>query len=119
MNHHQDPLNTGVVDLFAPANRFASASKMFARLHRWWLLLRKYWWLPALIFAGVLGPVVALTVASGPTYEAKARMWVPGKINVSENWSYTEELVNFLGTQAALLQSPAIQNRAWLRMRSE
>jgi len=118
MNNNQDQINTGAVDLFAPANRFASASKMFARLHRWWLLLRKYWWLPALIFAGVLGPVSALTVLSGPTYESKARMWVPGKISVSENWSYTEELVNFLGTQVALLQSPAIQNRALNRMRS-
>jgi succinoglycan biosynthesis transport protein ExoP len=41
------------------------------------------------------------------------------KINVSEDYGYTEQLVDFLGTQAALLQSPAIQRRALARMRGE
>jgi polysaccharide biosynthesis transport protein len=119
MNDNPNHLNTGAVDLFAPASRFASASKLYGRLHRWWLLLRKYWWLPVLIFAAVLVPAFVLTVLTGPTYESKARMWVPGKISVSENWTYTEELVNFLGTQAALLESPAIQYRALARMQAE
>jgi len=34
-----------------------------------------------------------------------------GRINVSGDQLYTEELINFLGTQAALLRSPAIQGR--------
>src|SRR6516225_7077636 len=95
---HPHP-NNGAVDLFAPVNRFATASQLYGRLHRWWLLLRKYWWLPVVILIAVLGPAYFYTTLTGPVYESKARMWVPGKISVSENWTYTEELVNFLGTQ--------------------
>ncbi|HEX4644492.1 MAG TPA: polysaccharide biosynthesis tyrosine autokinase [Verrucomicrobiae bacterium] len=120
MNGQQKQLSTTAVDLFAPdASRFDSATKLYGRLHRWWLLLRKNWWAPGLIFLAVVAPVYWFTTLSGPTYESKARMWVSGKINVSESWSYTEELVNFLGTQAELLQSPTIQNRAMARLRAQ
>jgi polysaccharide biosynthesis transport protein len=114
--HH---LNTTAVDLFNPVSRFTSATRLHGRVHRWCLLLRRYRWLPELIIPAVLCPVLLITILSGPRYESRARMWVTGRINVSENWSYTEELVNFLGTQVALLQSPAIQQRAMARLRAE
>ena len=109
----------GAIDVFAPTDRFTSARALYGRLHRWWLLLRKYWWLTPVVFIVVLGPAFWLTVMFGPSFESKSHLWVPGKIAVSENWSYTEELVNFLGTQVALLQSPEIQNRAMARMQIE
>lgn len=119
MNHNQNRPNTKAVDLFSPANRFVSASKIYALLHRWWLLLRRYAWLPVAIALVIIGPMYLYTARTGPVYESQARMWVTGKINVSENWGYTEQLVDFLGTQAALLRSPAIQRRALARMRGE
>lgn len=118
MNNNPNHLNTGAVDLFSPASRFVSASKIYGRLHRWWLLVRRYWWLLGLIWLGVLGPIYLYTVHSGPAYVSRARMWVPGKITVSEDWGYTEQLVDFLGTQAALLRSPAIQRRALARLQA-
>lgn len=120
MNENQKQLTTSAVDLFAPAtSRFESVGKLYGWLHRCWVLLRKYWRVFALIFLAVVLPIWLFTVHSGPAYESKARMWVTGKIAVSESWTYTEELVNFLGTQAELLESPAIQHRALARLQAE
>lgn len=119
MDNHPVQLNTSAADLFTSVNRFALASRLNSLLHRWWLLFRKYWKLIAVIFAMVVGPVLLLTLLSGPEFESTARMWVPGRINVSEDWSYTEELVNFLGTQSVLLESPTIQTRAMERLLAE
>jgi polysaccharide biosynthesis transport protein len=117
MNNNQS--NTPAVDLFAPANRFVSASMLHGRLHRWWLLLGRYWWVIALILLVSLAPVYLMTASSAPRYESKARMWLPGKLDLYEGRLYTEELINFLGTQAELLRSPAIQGRALSRLRAE
>jgi polysaccharide biosynthesis transport protein len=118
MSEPPNRLNTKAVDLFSPANRFLSASKIYALLHRWWLLLRRYWWLPAAICLAVIGPMYLYTAHTGPVYESRGRMWVTGKINVSEDYGYTEQLVDFLGTQVALLSSPAIQRRAMARLQA-
>src|SRR6266496_4490769 len=116
-NNHQS--NTPAVDLFAPANRFVSASRLYGRLHRWWLLLGRYWWVIVMILVLVLGPVAFLTFNSPPAYESKARMWLTGKLDIYEGRLYTEELINYLGTQAELLRSPAIQGAALARLRTE
>jgi capsular exopolysaccharide synthesis family protein len=85
-------------------------------LHRHRLLLRRCWWAIILILAGVLAPVYLFTAAQAPRYVSKARMWLSGKISLSENRLYTEELVNYLGTQVELLGSPTVQRRALARM---
>ena len=118
MNNNNHP-NAAAVDLFAPADRFVSASRLYGRLHRWWLLLGRYWWVIVLILVLVLGPVGVLSFNSLPAYESKARMWLTGRLDIYEGRLYTEELINFLGTQAELLRSPAIQGRALARLRSE
>src|SRR5256885_6972530 len=118
MNNNNHP-NAAAVDLFAPADRFVSASRLYGRLHRWWLLLRRYWWGIVMILVLVLGPVAFLTFNSPPAYESTARMWLTGKLDIYEGRLYTEELINFLGTQAELLRSPAIQDRALAKLRSE
>src|SRR6266446_9169795 len=110
---------TAAVDLFTAADRFVSASRLYGRLHRWWLLLRRYWWVIVLIMLVSLVPVYLLTASSAPGYESKARMWLTGKLDIYEGRLYTEELINFLGTQAELLRSPAIQGRALDRLRAE
>jgi succinoglycan biosynthesis transport protein ExoP len=113
------PPSTSAVDLFAPTNRFVSASKIYGRLHRWSLLLRQYWWLFFLGPLCIVGPIYAYLTVTGPTYTSKGRMWLTGKIQLSGDRLYTEELVNFLGTQSALIKSPAITRRAWARFNAE
>src|SRR5437016_2214445 len=100
------------VDLMAPPDRFVATSRLYVRLHRHQLLLRKYWWVPALILLFTLAPALLITLATPRAYRSDARMWLTGKLDLSEGRLYTEELVNFLGTQADLLRSRAIQERA-------
>ena len=111
--------NTPALDLFTPANRFVSASKIYGRLHRWRILLGRYWWLPALTVACVLAPVGYLTFRSPPTYESAARMWLTGRLDIRESRLYTEELIDYLGTQAELLRSPVMRGRALTRLANE
>src|SRR6267142_1725865 len=103
------------VDLFAPADRFDSASKLNGQLHRWRLLFGRYWWLIALIMALVVGPVCYLTLTSAPAFESKSRMWLAGKMDLREGRLYTEELINCFGTQAELLRSATIHDRALVK----
>ena len=46
-------------------------------------------------------------------------MWLKGKLKLSEDRLYTEELVDYLGTQAELLGSTTIQRRALERLRAQ
>src|SRR5436190_10911902 len=118
-NNNNSQPDSPAVDLFSQTNRFVSASRLHGRLHRWWLLVRRYWWVNVLVLVLVLGPVGFLTLNSPPAYESKARMWLTGKLDIYEGRLYTEELINFLGTQTELLRSPAIQGRALARLRAE
>src|SRR5436190_5511036 len=118
-NNNNSQPDSPAVDLFSQTNRFVSASRLHGRLHRWWLLVRRYWWVNVLVLVLVLGPIGFLAWNAPPAYESKARMWLTGKLDIYEGRLYTEELINFLGTQAELLRSPAIQSGALARLRAE
>jgi Mrp family chromosome partitioning ATPase/capsular polysaccharide biosynthesis protein len=81
------------------ANRFKNQL-----LRRWWLLV-----LPALVGFGVQA-IVGLFET--PLYVSCGRMIVNLKLSIPEGSLYTEELNNFLGTQAALMQSAVVMQRA-------
>ena len=81
-NHHQ--LVTPAVDLLAPSNRFVSSSRLHGRLHRYQLLLRRFWWVIGLILILVLAPVYFYTKESPPAYRSKASLWLTGRINIGE-----------------------------------
>ena len=105
-------LATSTVDLLPPSNRFLATSQLHSRLHRYQLLIAKYWWALLLIFGVVLGPIYLVNAGSPATYKSKAKMWLTGKLNLSEGRIYNEELVNFMGTQTELLRSQVIKERA-------
>jgi succinoglycan biosynthesis transport protein ExoP len=113
-NNHQ--LTTSTVNLFAQGDRFASASRLHGRLHRWRVLLGRYWWLLTLIVLSAVVPAWYLSHHSPPAYESQARMWLTGQLDIREGRLYTEELIDYLGTQAELLRSPVIQRRALNRL---
>ncbi|PWU19379.1 MAG: hypothetical protein C5B50_06675 [Verrucomicrobia bacterium] len=116
--NHNEPakannqLTTPALDLMAPPDHFVATSRLFVRLHRHQVLLREYWWVLALILLVTVVPALVITLATPPAYQSDARMWLTGKLDLSEGRLYTEELVNFLGTQADLLRSRVIQERA-------
>jgi polysaccharide biosynthesis transport protein len=116
-NNHQ--LVTPAADLFAPSSRFDSSSSLYDRLHRWQLLLRRFWWVVSLVLIIVLAPVYFYTAAQPPAYQSKARMWLTGKLNLGEGRLYTEELVDYLATQSEVLGSSTIQQRALANLRTQ
>ena len=73
----------------------------------------------------VLGVVAGLAIAgvfvwyAPPSFASVARMIVSIKLNIAEGSVYTEELSNFLGTQAALMQSAVVINRAHGRVMAQ
>jgi polysaccharide biosynthesis transport protein len=118
-NGSHKQLAVPAVDLFSPGDRFTSVSKIFALLHRWHLLFRKYWWVVPLVALVLAGPVGWWTFRTPPRYESNARMWLAGKLDITEGRIYTEEVLNYLATQAELLRSPVIQGRALARLGGE
>jgi capsular exopolysaccharide synthesis family protein len=107
------------LDLMGPADRFQVTSRLYVTLHRHQLLLRKYAWVLGLIALGTVVPAYLLTRATPQTYQSDARMYLTGKLDLSEGRLYTEELVNFLGTQADLIRSSTVQERALATMRNQ
>ena len=105
-NGHVSP-PTNALDLFGRSNRFDSAGRLNGLLHRWWIRLRKYWWIIVLIHVVAVVPVLLLTMSSKPAFQSRARMWLTGKLDIYGARLYTEELINYLGTQAELLRSAA------------
>ncbi len=103
---------TPTVDLLAPSDRFSSSRRLYGKLHRWALLFRRLWWVVVLALLLVLVPVYFLTAETLPAYESTAKLWLKGRLNIEGRALYTEELIDYLGTQAELLRSASIQRRA-------
>src|SRR6266576_4568387 len=97
----------------------ASKAHFRARLDRYKNLLRRKWWI--LVFGSSLGLVIqgALARLDSPSFVSIGRMIVSIKLAIPEGSVYTEELSNFLGTQAALMQSGGVINRAHARVTAQ
>ena len=91
-------------------------TRFFAKLQRFRTLLRTKWWIPAACVALGLGMQAALWKVQKPLFVSLGRMIVSMKLAIPEGSVYTEELSNFLGTQAALMKSGVVLNRAQARV---
>ncbi len=93
-------------------DRSTTRAHFHARLSRYLSLLRRRWWV---LILGVLVGVAIQGVrhwTAAPSFVSVGRMIVSIKLNIAEGSVYTEEFSNFLGTQAALMQSGEVRNRA-------
>jgi capsular exopolysaccharide synthesis family protein len=96
----------------ASEDRHVRTGKFFARAYRYRSLLLKRWWV-LLICAGLaLAAETAYLRLSPPVFVSVGQMIVSIKLNISQGSLYTEELGNFLGTQAALMQGSEVEARA-------
>lgn len=95
-----------------------SPAALRARLYRYNLLLRKYWWLPVLLLSGSLLVQGVRYFLGEPLYVSAGRMMVSPRIMTTEAAVYTEELSNYFGTQVSLMQSEAIKQRAMVAVES-
>ena len=111
------PLNDQAVH--ARHDRSASKAHFHARVGRYRNLLKEKWWVLA------LGTMIGLAIQGGtawyqpPSFVSVSRMIVSIKLNIAEGSVYTEELSNFLGTQAALMQSGVVVHRAHARVMAQ
>lgn len=110
MNEYEAPAQT----------RSARSARFFNYLHRYRNLLRKHWWvLPLTLILGLAAQGARLYLQA-PSYVSFGRMIMNIRINTSSSTGtgFTEELSNFLGTQAALMKSAKVLERAYERVRA-
>ena len=86
---------------------------------RYIYLLKKRWWVLVLLLS--LGLCIGAWTAmqQPPAYLSSGRMMVAGQMRLSDNAAaYSEELMNFFGTQIELMQSTDVQKGAETRVRA-
>jgi capsular exopolysaccharide synthesis family protein len=93
-------------------DRRASTARIFTRLLRYRNLLFERWWILALCVGIALPAEFYYLWSAPPKFVSVGQMIVSIKLNIQQGSLYTEELGNFLGTQAALMQGTEVINRA-------
>ena len=78
--------------------------------------LRKRWWIVALTVSISLCGAAWFVSQLPPAYLSAGRLMVSGQIHINEGAAYTEELMNFFGTQIELMQSGEVKKRAHARV---
>ena len=94
------------------ADQAASTRHLRARLIRYRMLFRKYWWVVAFCVALGVGIAAWFIAAQKEVYVSIARMMVSGKINLPDGGTFSEEMSHFMNTQGELMKDEAIRNRA-------
>ena len=97
--------------LTAP-DRHAWGRKFFSRVQRYRNLLLRRWWVLVVCLVLALGIEAVHIRFTPPEFISVGQMIVNIKVNIQQGSLYTEELGNFLGTQAALMQGNEVLTRA-------
>jgi capsular exopolysaccharide synthesis family protein len=97
-------------------DRSASKAHFEARSVRYRNLLKERWWV--LVLAALIGLAIqgGIVWYQPPSFVSIGRMIVSIKLAIPEGSVYTEELSNFLGTQAELMRSSEVLRRAHQRV---
>src|SRR6476469_4815496 len=111
--------------MHAPApitsDRPASApwsTAFITRLHRYKALLQRRWWIPVLTICLGLFVQAWLIYQTPPSFQSISKMMLAGKLNISQSSVYSEDSVNFYGTQIQLMQSQEVRHSAEQFVRS-
>src|SRR4051794_30502454 len=94
------------------------STSIFTRLHRYKSLLMRRWWIPVLTICLGLFIQAWLIYQTPPKFLSASKMMVAGKLNISQNAVYSEDNVNFYGTQMQLMQSQEVRRSAEALVRS-
>ena len=88
------------------------------RVHRYKALLLRRWWIPLLTIC--LGVFVQawLIYQTPPSFLSTSKMMLAGKLSIPQNAVYSEDNVNFYGTQIQLMQSSEVRRSAEALVRS-
>jgi capsular exopolysaccharide synthesis family protein len=105
----------------ATTDRPASApwsTAFITRLHRYKSLLQRRWWIPLLTICLGLFVQAWLIYQTPPSFQSTSKMMLAGKMNISQNAVYSEDSVNFYGTQIQLMQSVEVKRSAEALLRA-
>src|ERR1700719_2148867 len=105
----------------ATTDRPASApwsTAFITRLHRYKALLVRRWWIPVLTICLGLFVQAWLIYQTPPSFLSTGKMIMGGKLNIAQGAVYSEDNVNFYGTQIQLLQSTEVKRDAEALVRS-
>jgi succinoglycan biosynthesis transport protein ExoP len=94
------------------------STAFITRLHRYKSLLLRRWWIPVLTICLGLFVQAWLIYQTPPSFLSASKMMLAGKLNISQSAVYSEDNVNFYGTQIQLMQSAEVRRSAEALVRS-
>lgn len=102
----------------SPTNNF-EATAPARGVPRFFVFLRKYWWLPVLTLLLAAGAAIGLIMFSPPVYVSTAAMWETERLHLSEGALFTEDATTYIGTQIELLKSGRMAQATMERLRAQ
>lgn len=101
------------------SDRFDAAAGLHLQVQRYRTALRKRWWVLLLCLLFIGAPAVVYSLRQPPTFRSQAMMWLTSRLNLPGGAGFfLEEISSYLSTQADLMKSAAIQQRAFERVRA-
>src|SRR3954452_2674877 len=94
------------------------ANSFITRLHRYKTLLLRRWWIPVLTICLGLFVEAFLSYQTPPQFYSASKMILAGKLNIAQGVAYSEDQINFYGTQIQLMQSAEVKREAEALVRS-
>ena len=94
------------------------SAAFITRLHRYKSLFLRRWWIPVLTICLGLFVQAFLIYQRPPAYLSSAKMMMAGKVNIPQGAIYSEDQINFYGTQIQLIQSAEVRHSAETLVRS-
>jgi capsular exopolysaccharide synthesis family protein len=94
------------------------SAAFITRLHRYKSLFVRRWWIPVLTICLGLFVEAFLIYQTPPSYQSTSKMMLAGKLNIAQGAVYSEDSVNFYGTQIQLMQSAEVRHSAESLVRS-
>src|SRR5205085_686528 len=76
------------------------------------------WWIPVLTICLGLFVQAWMIYQTPPSFLSASKMMLAGKLNISQGAVYSEDNVNFYGTQIQLMQSAEVRRSAEALIRS-
>src|SRR5579864_740323 len=111
------PFSPQDYQFLSPADEFGAPASPI-QLKRFLAFLRRLWWVPLLTLILAFGAAAAFIIWKPPTYISGGRMWETVKLTLPEGTLFSEDLQNFLGTQAELLKSARLQELTLAALRA-
>jgi succinoglycan biosynthesis transport protein ExoP len=94
------------------------SAAFITRLHRYKSLFLRRWWIPVLTVCLGLFVQAFLIYQRPPAYLSTSKMMMAGKVNIPQGAIYSEDQINFYGTQIQLIQSAEVRHSAETLVRS-